>query len=344
MNKPSDRTRAHGVSPAEQDIEEQGFLGPAPDGIDAIYAWKFDGGRGEGLRFIDMELGWTFDHEGLVRHGRPAPRLLSGEIVDGEREHGTSVLGVVLSASEKNAHRGIAPNVDSVAVVSYYPGWDMAEAIRVAIDHLEFGDVLLLEAQIREVEHPPIEVLPDVFEAIRRATAKGIVVVEAAGNGGVNLDQYERAARSKPSRTPEGDSLAILVAAATAAVPHTPIRKNVPQRGWGTNFGSRVDCYAWGEKIAVCTSNSLGSTNARMEDFFGTSAAAAIIAGAALSLQGIALKRLGRRMSPREIRALLTDPHCGTASLNSRNVDRIGAMPDLRRILAHLARLSHQLS
>ncbi|MBK6643574.1 MAG: hypothetical protein IPG39_21250 [Bacteroidetes bacterium] len=40
-----------------------------PWGIDARYAWTFTGGDGAGVSFIDMERGWTFDHEDLNAHG-----------------------------------------------------------------------------------------------------------------------------------------------------------------------------------------------------------------------------------------------------------------------------------
>ena len=340
MTKPSDRTRVLGVSPTEHDIGAQGFLGPAPDGIDAVCAWQFDGGRGEGIGFIDMELGWTLDHEDLRTDKRPAPEVLSGEIVDGEREHGTSALGVVASTSDRPGHLGIAPNVASLNVVSYWPGWNMADAISTAVTHMEFGDVLLLEAHVREVGHPPIEVFPDVFDAIRRATAKGITVVEPAENGGIDLDEYERDGRRTPSREAEGDSLAIFVAAASSDVPHAPILKNMPDRDWGTNYGSRVDCFAWGERVATCTSNAVRSRTAYTDSFHGTSSAAAIIAGAALVVQGIAQRRLGRRFGPGEMRALLSDPDLGTRSTDDVEVDRIGVMPDLGRVVSHVLLIS----
>ena len=47
----------------------QGYLDPAPDGIDAEYAWNFPGGDGAGQALVDMEWGWTFNHEDLAGHG-----------------------------------------------------------------------------------------------------------------------------------------------------------------------------------------------------------------------------------------------------------------------------------
>jgi predicted NUDIX family NTP pyrophosphohydrolase len=61
------------VAPACQDIDpptpnytpRQGYLNPAPQGIDARYAWTFRGGRGENIKIIDVEQDWNLDHENL---------------------------------------------------------------------------------------------------------------------------------------------------------------------------------------------------------------------------------------------------------------------------------------
>jgi hypothetical protein len=45
----------------------QGYLNPAPEGIDARYGWGFPGGDGAGVNIVDMEQGWKLDHEDLVR-------------------------------------------------------------------------------------------------------------------------------------------------------------------------------------------------------------------------------------------------------------------------------------
>jgi len=63
------------------------------------------------------------------------------------------------------------------------------------------------------------------------------------------------------------------------------------QRWLRSNYGSRVDCYAWGEGVFTTTSDTNGqapATNLYRDDFGNTSAATAIIAGVALSVQGMA--------------------------------------------------------
>lgn len=317
------------------------YLDPAPDGIDAEFAWPrpdgtgFPGGDGTGLRVIDLERGWTLNHEDLAGHGAT---LLHGSILDGSRNHGTAVLGEICAVDNTLGCVGIAPYVASVDATSYW-GSTRPNAILAAIANLSFGDVLLLEAQLNVTVGPttwqmmPIEVLDAEFDTIRLATALGILVVEAAGNGVNDLDTYTDAAGNAVlNRTAPGfrDSGAILVGAASSTTPHTRL-------GF-SNFGSRIDCYAWGENVDTCASNSAGATTLYTGTFSGTSSASPIITGAALIVQGIAEASLGYRFNPRQVRAILSDPATGTAS-NNPAVDRIGVMPNLQAIIQNVLNL-----
>jgi len=329
------------VSPANDPRSgNQGYLDPAPDGIDAEFAWPrsdgsgFTGGDGAGLHVIDLERGWTLNHEDLTAQGAS---LLHGNIRDGSRAHGTSVLGEICAVDNTLGCVGITPNVASVDVVSYW-GSNRVNAIISAITNLQYGDVLLLEAQLTpagETSPFPIEVLDAEFDAIRLASALGIVVVEAAGNGSNDLDAYTNGAAQNildRGSVDFRDSGAIMVGAASSTSPHTPM--------YFTNFGSRVDCYAWGEDVDTCTSNSSGGTTLYRGDFNGTSSASPIITGAAVSLQGIAEANLGYRFSPWQMRDILSNPANGTPS-NNPAADEIGSMPDLRAILnSHVLNLA----
>ena len=126
------------------------------------------------------------------------------------------------------------------------------------------------------------------------------------------------------------DSGAIMVGAASSTVPH--VRISPPIWTWGSNYGSRIDCYAWGENVNTCSSNDAGSTTAYTATFGGTSGASPIVTGAALAVQGIAEANLHYRFSPYQMRALLSNPATGTAS-NNPAADRIGVMPNLRAII-----------
>ena len=70
--------------------------------------------------------------------------------------------------------------------------YSTAEAIVSAAAVMSPGDVMLLEAQTSIGNSEimlPVEVYPAEFDAIAAATRKGIIVIEAAGNGGTDLDK-----------------------------------------------------------------------------------------------------------------------------------------------------------
>jgi subtilisin family serine protease len=179
----------------------------------------------------------------------------------------------------------------------------------------------------------PIEVLSSVFDAIQTAVAQGFVVVEAAGNGGVNLDDaacsgvFDRSVR---------DSGAIIVGAG-----HQPSSGVDRQREEFSSFGSRVDLQGWGSYVVTTGYGDLYLASDRPADpgfwytgvFSGTSSAAAIVAGAVANLQGIALAQSGVPVAPLEIRTLLVQ----TGSPQLGNTDEpIGPRPNLRQAIAQL--------
>ena len=319
-----------GLNPAVDPADDpesltQGYLDAAPVGIDARYAWTVPGGDGRGQRAIDLERGWTLEHEDLTAHGI---KKLRGELEDASRWHGTCVLGVLCAVDNDRGCVGIAPNIADINVVSYInPGGEekIADAVMFAANHLKKGDFLILEVQ-DDSEHP-IEIWNGEYRAIELAVAAGIIVIEAAGNKGDNLDKLKDAAGRRVFNRNHADfrdSGAIMVAAAKSSTPHKKIKDS--------NYGSRIDCFGWGENITTCYSTSAADTNRYTPGFNNTSGATPIIAGAAVCLQGIAEARSGKRLSPREMRAILSDGAVNTKSA-APNKDLIGVMPDLKSIV-----------
>ena len=124
----------------------QGYLDPAPDGIDAEDAWGFLGGDGAGQSLVDLEWGWTFNHEDLAAHGIT---LISG-INHSYFFHGTGVLGELGAVDNAVGCVGIVPALGSVRCVSQWltgGGYSTSQAIVDATVVMSFGDILLLEAQ-----------------------------------------------------------------------------------------------------------------------------------------------------------------------------------------------------
>ena len=318
------------VNPADDPrFANQGYLDPAPDGIDAEYAWNFPGGDGAGQALVDMEWGWTFNHEDLAAHGIT---LISG-VNHSYFSHGSSVLGEIAAVDNALGCVGITPALASIRCVGQHRsdgGYSTAQAILDAIGVMQFGDVLLLEAQTNLFGYNlvPVEIEPAVFDVIQLATSLGLVVVEAAGNGGVDLDTvvnpdgHQIFNRASPDFI---DSGAIIVGAASATAPHSRL-------GFSCH-GSRIDCYGWGESVDTLASDATNTaTNLYTTGFNGTSSASPIVTGAALAVQGLMQAASGGRLAPWQLRMILSDPANGTSSQNPA-VDRIGVMPNLRAII-----------
>jgi hypothetical protein len=322
------------------------FLRSAPLGIDAEWAWTKTGGDGgaeEGidLQFVDVEDDW-----GLVPEELFYPPILVGGNkrsyqVAGDgystTDHGTGVLGIVVALDNGKMNLGITPHVLTTKICSQWDwndqvGWiaNQEEAILAAINSVKEGDVILLEMQLEKdgLVGLPVEYDEAIAQVIQLGTGAGRIIVEAAGNYGYHLDQL-----NKPWLLRNGaqyDSGAILVSAAESYMPHYPITV-VGANKRLNNFGSRIDCYAWGDTIFTIKSASVS------QYFGGTSGAAAIIAGAALSVQGMyKAMHSGAIVRPLQMRELLSDPSIGNTTSPNPATDEIGAMPNLQAIFGHL--------
>jgi len=332
------------VLPADDPrFANQGYLIVAPDGINAPFAWALTGGDGAGQQVIDVERGWTTNHEDLTAHGAT---LIHGTISNGSRAHGTSVLGELCAVDNTIGCVGIAPNVAGVMCSSYW-GSTLPDAILAAAAALNFGDVILLEAQTAAQYTPsgdptygPIETVDLNFEAIRLATALGMIVVEAGGNGtnngslpALDLDTYSKGGQQilNPASPDFRDSGAIIVAAATSTAPHT-------RMSWST-FGARIDCYAWGQNVNTTSSNSTGATDLYTASFGGTSSASPIVTGAALCVQGVFEAQNGIRLSPGQMRMLLSNVAVNTPPAATETT-AMGVMPNLAGIIGTLLELT----
>ncbi len=329
----------------------QGYLDPAPGGIDARYAWTVPGGRGTDVRIIDLEWGWRFTHEDLLQN--------QGGIVAGtgstDTNHGTAVLGEYSGDNNTIGVTGICPDAAASAVAFSMPS---AQAIRTAADRLRPGDIMLLEihragprfnfqGRMDQRGYIAIEWWPDDFDAIRYAVNKGVIVVEAAGNGAENLDDPIYSVR--PAGFPAGwtnpfnrnnrDSGAVLVGAG-APPPGTHGRNHGTDRSRldFSNFGSAIDAQGWGREVTTCGYGDLqGGGNQDLwytDTFSGTSSASPIVVGAVGCMQG-ALKAAGRvPLTPARAREVLRATGSPQQDTPGRPAtQRIGNRPNLRQLL-----------
>jgi len=317
----------------------QGYLNAAPEGVEARYAWMLPGGRGTGVNIIDIEWGWNFNNEDL--------RQNQGGVVSGtnssDDNHGTAVLGEFSGDRNKFGITGIAPDarVSAVSLTTHAT----AAAIRIAADRLRPGDIILLEVHRAGPRHNfrrvsanrdattpgyiAIEWWPDDFSAIRYAVSRGIVVVEAAGNGAENLDDAIYNTRPagfpvswrNPFNTSNPSSDAVLVGAGnpppgTHGRNSNPLNAPVPGEPYAdrarcafSNYGSRVDAQGWGWEVTSTGYGDLqGGTNKDLwytDTFCGTSSASPIVVGSLSSVQGILRAQQKPLMTPAKARHCL---------------------------------------
>ena len=328
------------VNPADDVFSVlQGYVNAAPKGIDARWAWTQPYGSGASVGFVDLEQGWTLAHEDFP----PIVALpgVSQDVNPPRASHGTAVLGIVAGVDNTKGIIGIAPTPAWVSVASHFRASDgteghVADAISSVLSSggMAEGDVLLLEVTTNNL---PIEVDDNVFAAIELATGLGMIVIEAAGNGNVDLDTVPELNRLNPSTF--SDSRAVIVGACMSALDPTGTgheRWKHPVAPAGSNFGSRVDCYAYGENVvttgpgftpAATLSGTVAGDQYR-NDFGGTSAAAAIVAGAAVVLQGMNKGMKGVPLDPLQMRDALSQQ--GTPQAPGQ-LELIGVMPDLKK-------------
>jgi len=326
----------------DPDYGAQDHHQPAQVGVASSVVWPSAGADGAGVKLAVIE-------QGLPAAGGEIPAYTAvGFSNVSEEDHAACALTLVAGPNNTTGGLGVAPNAGPIHVVSEYmtaadaSGFDRESALFAAIAALGFGDVLLLESQTKicinwfvntlgELQcqnevNAPLEIEDVLFKAIRLATALGIIVIEPTGNGGRDLDAMVDVAGATvlaPASAAFRDSGAILVGACG-------LEALGRKRAGFSSYGSRVNCFARGENV-TCTKASGATVN----DFGGTSSASAIVAGAALALQGMAKALLHYRLGPLQMRSLLGDVGRNTHSGDESSY-WIGVMPNLEAIASHL--------
>jgi len=342
---------------------QEGYFRPTPVGIDVDIARRFAGGRGEGVRIVDIEGGWHVDHEDL-------PPISFGYginlgVFDGA--HGTAVFGELAAQENGFGANGLVPasaigwssftNVDLLMPWRTY-FYSVANALLSAGQFLRQGDIALIEQHYPTMAGPcpntcncsqfgyvAVETMPYEHAAITLMTSAGVIVVEAAGNGQTMVT---------PASTL--DSGAVVVGASNNDL--TP--------ACFTNFGPRVNVHAWGGGIGTLgyatmfvarldpagnpvldsagnpivdevpdptlRANGADSRQFYTRSFGGTSGASPIVVGAAALVQSTRSARGLAKLTPLQMRTLLAVT--GTPQAAPTTATAIGPLPNLAAAIA----------
>jgi hypothetical protein len=363
---------AEPAPPATTDFTpRQQYLNAAPGGIDARFAWTVKGGGGTGVRIIDIEGAWRFSHEDLLQNQGGVVAGTQSPLINW-RNHGTAVVGEFGGDRNGFGITGICPDAN-VRAISIFgntpPGWGSAAAIRQAADMLNQGDIILIELHFPgprfnfkerndQLGYIAAEWWPDNLAAIQYAISRGVIVVEAGGNGAENLDDpiydinpapphgpFPASWRNPFKRNPIDTGAIVVGAGAPPPGTHGNNFGADRSRLDFSNYGSLFDVQGWGREVTTCGYGDLqGGVNEDLwytDSFSGTSSASPIVVGALSCVQG-ALRASGKPLlTPARARTLLRST--GSPQQDGPNgprTQRIGNRPDLRQMLKSLVPLT----
>jgi hypothetical protein len=278
------------------------------------------------IKVLDFEQGWGLNEPGISRFNGTLIRGGGHNYTSGAN-HGDQTLQVLAgNPSNLNYFKGICPfaNIE-LGSTRFNNSGEKREAALVAVlgnnrllieilqnnniavnsldlsksANLKQGDIVLLEMQAKKnfyckgstsqsTNLLPVEIEKAMFDIIQYATNSNIIIIEAAGNGKVNLDNIDlnKPLSKKPYAHFSKDSGAIIV--------------SNEKSGSDGNTGSKVNIYM---NYSIDTeSDSWG------DDFAGSSAASAIVAGMAAILQQTRLNQGKSPLLPSDLKTRLKNP------------------------------------
>lgn len=200
-------------------LDQQSYLNPNP-GVNAIYAWGV-GADGNGINIRVLEYGLNTNHEEFEHKNASIANgyTINLNTPESYAEHGTATAGIIFSDDGSYGTTGIAFNANEYVL---YPEWtqeydyNRVQAVTNAINNSSQGDVIIYEMQ--DTNGAPAEVDSLIWDLTKVATDNGIVVVAAAGNGGINLDSTDYT-----NYVNLGDSGAIIVGAGQSDLSHNAL-------------------------------------------------------------------------------------------------------------------------
>lgn len=304
----------------------------ADSGVNIEYAWS-KGIFGQQVKVFDVEYGVNTAHEKL--EDQPVS-IMNGMIIhanvsEAYAEHGTAAVSVVCSDKLEYGNVGMMHGITSMVLVPEYTeqrGYDRVYAVSKALQEAAAGDIVMYEMQSgidNGSEYVPADYNATVWNLTKAAVDAGIVVVAAAGNGGVNLDADPRLGAYRD----RGDNGSVIVGAGSSD-------GNNNRLNYST-YGARVSVQGWGTDVISAGYGNYarigGDFNQNYTKFSGTSSATPIVASAAIAIQSYYHDQTGEYLDGRQIREILIAT--GKPQGDPQN-GHIGPLPNVKAAFDHV--------
>ncbi|QLR43346.1 S8 family serine peptidase [Enterobacter sp. RHBSTW-00994] len=296
-------------------------------GVNRDAAYQYNGNEGDGISIVSMENEpWNEQHVNL-----PEISFHEGNKYHRTDDHDTSSVGIMAAKDIGTGVRGLTTR-SRIGFTSW-----QANNLYNMIPRLKAGDVVQMGMQTGGGEitgcktscFVPQENAPDYYDLIKALTDKGVYVIEAAGNGNVNLDHPAFKGKFDVNKR---DSGAIIAGAFCA---------KEGKKAYFSTYGSRVTSSAWGcwDVVTTGTGDLYNAKNMEYTaSFAGTSSANPIIAGVVASLSSIA-KAHNIHVTPAKMREILQQTGTPLAMGDS---SRVGTQPDMEKAVAKILALSDE--
>gem|GEM_PF-6985146 len=319
-------------------------------GFDDVKWWK--GGTGKFVKIVDAEYTFNAAHADLPAITNVVANGI--EIPGGTDDHGTAVLGQLVSKADGVGTTGVAWEA-SIAFAATYTltppllngVWDVGNAITRGANHVGNGGVVLIEQQMAGPNVPAmpppgsqlglvaVEWFKPWYDAIVTAVGNGVTVVEAAGNGSEDLDgaAYGAGNGGHHPFKPANASGAIIVGAGAIQDGTDKARSRL---GF-SNYGSILSLQGHGEGVVTTgygdLHNADGKNKQYTSTFGGTSGASPCVTAAVALAQSIRKGVENQFFTPAQIRTLLIDNGVAQQAGTNPANQKIGPLPNLKRAL-----------
>lgn len=276
----------------------------ADSGVNIEYAWS-KGVFGQNVKAFDIEYGVNRAHEKL--EDQPVAIMpgmtIHPSVSTAFSEHGTAAISVVCSDKLTYGNVGMMHGITSMTLVPEYTqqrGYDRVYAVSSALQQASAGDVVMYEMQAgvdNTTDYIAADYNTTIWNLTKAAVDAGVVVVAAAGNGGVNLDTDTRLSAYRN----RGDNGSIMVGAGSSDGRNNKLDYST--------YGARVNVQGWGENVVSAGYGDYalvgGDFNQAYTMFSGTSSATPVVASAVIAIQSYYHSRTGSYLGGRQLRDIL---------------------------------------